>query len=65
MVTPFQMGSRIAAMCRSVDRSVLLSSEFAAAAPEPERSTLVSVGRDAFRGAGRACELDTLDPAVT
>jgi adenylate cyclase len=57
--------SRIAAMCRSVDRSVVLSSEFAAAAPEPERSTLVSVGRYALRGVGRAQELFTLDPALT
>jgi adenylate cyclase len=57
--------SRIAAMCRSIDRSVVLSSEFAAAAPEPERSTLVSVGRYALRGVGHARELFTLDPAVT
>ena len=54
--------SRIAAMCRSVDRSVVLSSEFAAATPEPERSRLVSVGRYALRGVGRAEELFTLDP---
>ena len=57
--------SRITAMCRSVDRSVLLSSEFAAATPEPERSTLVSVGRYALRGVGRAQELFTLDPALS
>ena len=56
--------SRIAAMCRSVDRSVGLSSEFAAATPEPERSTLVSVGRYALRGVGRAEELFTLDPGL-
>jgi adenylate cyclase len=54
--------SRIAAMCRSVDRSVVVSSAFAAAAPEPERSRLVSVGRYALRGVGRAEELFTLDP---
>jgi adenylate cyclase len=54
--------SRIAAMCRSVDRSVVVSSEFVAATPEPERSTLVSVGRYALRGVGRAAELFTLDP---
>ena len=46
--------SRIAAMCRSVDRGVVLSSEFVAATPEPERSKLVSVGRYALRGVGRA-----------
>ena len=56
--------SRIAAMCRSVDRSVVLSSEFAAATPEPERSKLVSVGRYALRGVGRAEELFTLDPGL-
>jgi adenylate cyclase len=56
--------SRIAAMCRSADRSVVLSSEFAAAAPESERSKLVSVGRYALRGVGRAEELFTLDPGL-
>jgi adenylate cyclase len=56
--------SRIAAMCRSVDRGVVFSSEFAAATPEPERSKLVSVGRYALRGVGRAEELFTLDPAL-
>jgi len=56
--------SRIAAMCRSVDRSVVLSSEFAAATPDPERSNLVSVGRFALRGVGRAEELFTIDPGL-
>jgi adenylate cyclase len=56
--------SRIAAMCRSVDRGVIFSSEFAAATPEPERSNLVSIGRYALRGVGRAQELFTLDPAL-
>jgi adenylate cyclase len=56
--------SRIAAMCRSVDRNVVLSAEFAAATPEPERSKLVSVGRYALRGVGRAGELFTIDPAL-
>jgi adenylate cyclase len=54
--------SRIAAMCRSVDRSVVMSSEFVMATPEPERSKLVSVGRYALRGIGRAQELFTIDP---
>ena len=40
------------------------SSDFAAATPEPERSKLVSVGRYALRGVGRAEELFTLDPAL-
>ena len=56
--------SRIAAMCRAVDRTVVMSSTFAAATPEPERSTLVSVGRYALRGVGRAEELFTLDPGL-
>ena len=56
--------SRIASLCRSVDRAVVLSSSFAAATPEPERGTLVSVGRYALRGVGRAQELFTLDPAL-
>ena len=53
---------RIAAMCRSADRGVLLSADFVAATPEPVRSTLVSVGRYALRGVGRAQELFTFDP---
>ena len=56
--------SRIAAMCRSVEQSVVISSEFVAATPEPERSKLVSVGRYALRGVGRAEELFTLDPGL-
>lgn len=53
--------SRIAAMCRSADRAVLISSEFRAAAPAPAREHIVSVGRYALRGVGRAQELFTLD----
>jgi len=55
--------ARIASMCRSVDRGLLLSSEFVAAIPEAERREIVSVGRYALRGVGRAKELFTLDPA--
>lgn len=53
--------SRIATMCRSADRGVLLSSDFRAAAPPEARSHLVSVGRYALRGVGKAQELFTLD----
>ena len=53
--------SRIASMCRSADRSVLLSSAFRAAVPEGVRGRIVSVGRYALRGVGRAQELFTLD----
>ena len=56
--------SRISAMCRSVDRSVVLSSDFVAATPEPERATLVSVGRYALRGVSRGQELFTIDPTT-
>jgi adenylate cyclase len=56
--------SRIASMCRSVDRSLLVSSEFHAATPERDRAALVCVGRFALRGVGRAQELFTLDPAL-
>jgi adenylate cyclase len=54
--------SRIASMCRSVDRPLLISSAFAAALPDKQRSRLVSVGRFALRGVGRAQDLFTLDP---
>ena len=53
--------SRIAALCRSADRGVLLSAAFRAAAPEEARRHVVSVGRYALRGIGRAQELFTLD----
>jgi len=56
--------SRIASMCRSVDRPVVLSADFVAATPAAERAALVSVGRFALRGVGRAQELFTLDPAL-
>jgi adenylate cyclase len=50
--------ARIAAMCRSAERDVLLSSDFAAAVAE---EPVVSVGRYALRGVGRPQELFTLD----
>ena len=53
--------SRIAAMCRSLDQPVLLSSAFAEAAPAC-RAELVSVGRYALRGVSRPQELYTRDP---
>jgi adenylate cyclase len=55
--------SRIAAMCRSAERDVLVSSAFAAAALESDRARLVSVGRYALRGVARPQELYTLDNA--
>ena len=56
--------SRIASMCRSVDRPVLVSSTFAEALPAEERARLVSVGRFALRGVGRAQDLFTIDPEL-
>ena len=53
--------SRIAAMCGSIDQSLLISSAFAAAA-RAETGRFVSVGRYALRGVGRPQELFTLDP---
>lgn len=57
--------SRIASMCRFVDRSVVMSSNFVAAAPPPEHSEVVSIGRYALRGVKRAQELFTLMPLET
>ncbi|MDQ2103927.1 adenylate/guanylate cyclase domain-containing protein [Azospirillum isscasi] len=53
--------SRIAAMCRSLDQDILLSSAFAESAPDC-RERLISVGRYLLRGVGRPQELYTLDP---
>ncbi|WP_375460347.1 adenylate/guanylate cyclase domain-containing protein [uncultured Enterovirga sp.] len=63
--------SRIAAMCRSADRDVLVSDAFWAAASDEDRERLVSVGRYALRGVERPAELFTLnlwsepDPAAS
>ncbi|MFM8535710.1 MAG: adenylate/guanylate cyclase domain-containing protein, partial [Acidimicrobiia bacterium] len=53
--------SRIASMCRSVDRPLLLSSAFVEALGT-DAPPLASVGRFALRGVGRAQDLFTLDP---
>ena len=53
--------SRIAALCRSVEKDVLISSAFAAAARPEERARFVGVGRYALRGVERAQELFTLE----
>ena len=52
--------SRIAAMCRSVDQPVLMSSAFADVGDMRRR--LISVGRYALRGVAQPQELFTLDP---
>jgi adenylate cyclase len=54
--------SRIASMCRSVDRPVLMSANFVDTLPADQRARLVSVGRFALRGVSHAQELFTFDP---
>ena len=56
--------SRIASMCRSVDRELLASSEFCEGLDPEGRRYLVSTGRYALRGIGRAQDLFTLDPEI-
>jgi adenylate cyclase len=56
--------SRIASMCRSIDRDLLASSEFRAGLDATGRRYLVSTGRYALRGIGRAQDLYTLDPDI-
>src|SRR5258705_5350501 len=56
--------SRIASMCRSVDRELLASSAFRAGLERTGQGYLVSTGRFALRGIGRAQDLFTLDPDV-
>ena len=51
-------------MCRSVDRELLLSSDFRAGLDAAGRRYLVSTGRFALRGIGRAQDLFTLDPDI-
>src|SRR6266566_8223873 len=56
--------SRIASMCRSVDRELLASSEFRTDLDTAGRGYLVSTGRFALRGISRAQDLYTLDPDI-
>jgi adenylate cyclase len=56
--------SRIASMCRSVDRELLVSAAFRDGLDAAGRHYLVSTGRFALRGIGRAQDLYTLDPAI-
>ncbi|MBX9648950.1 MAG: adenylate/guanylate cyclase domain-containing protein [Xanthobacteraceae bacterium] len=56
--------SRIASMCRSVDRELLTSSAFRAGLDATGRNYLVSTGRFVLRGISRAQELYTLDPDI-
>ena len=56
--------SRIASMCRSVDRELLASSAFRIGLDATGQRYLVSTGRFALRGIGRAQDLYTLDPDI-
>src|SRR6266478_2468414 len=57
--------SRIASMCRSVDRELLASSAFRTGLDATGQRYLVSTGRFALRGIGRAQDLFTLDPDIS
>ena len=56
--------SRIASMCRSVDRDLLTSSDFRNGLDATGRNYFVSTGRFALRGIGHAQDLYTLDPDI-
>jgi adenylate cyclase len=56
--------SRIASMCRSIDRELLISSAFCAGLDTGGQRYFVSTGRYALRGIGRAQDLYTLDPEI-
>lgn len=56
--------SRIADLCRSLDRNVIVSSAFAQTAVT-RAAELVSLGRYALKGVSRPQELFTLDPGIT
>jgi len=57
--------SRIGSMCRSVDRELLASSAFRTGLDATGQRYLVSTGRFALRGIGRAQDLYTLDPEIS
>jgi adenylate cyclase len=57
--------SRIASMCRSVDREFLTSAAFRDGLDTAGRRYLVSTGRYALRGISRAQDLYTLDPVIS
>jgi adenylate cyclase len=57
--------SRISSMCRSVDRELLVSEAFRGGLDAAGQRYLVSTGRFALRGIGRAQDLYTLEPAIS
>src|SRR5258706_15891669 len=56
--------SRIASMCRSVDRELLASADFCTGLDAARRGVFVSTWGVALRGIGRAQDLYTLDPNI-
>jgi adenylate cyclase len=56
--------SRISSMCRSADRELLVSAAFRDGLDAAGQQYLVSTGRFALRGIGRAQDLYTLEPAI-
>src|SRR6202051_372403 len=56
--------SRIASMCSSVDRELLMSSAFGNGLEAAGRKYLVSTGRFVLRGISGAQDLYTLDPDI-
>lgn len=56
--------SRIASMCRTVDRELLTSADFRNGLDATGRNFLVSTGRYALRGVSRAQDLYTLEPDI-
>ena len=55
--------ARIAALCRSLDQTLVVSEAFASTCGV-DRNRLVGLGRFALRGVGRPQMLWTLDPAA-
>jgi adenylate cyclase len=47
------VASRIAAMCRQLDRTLVVSEAFAELCPKPRQGRLVALGRYALRGVAR------------
>lgn len=56
--------SRISSMCRSVERHMIMSSDFVEACPPEHQANAVSLGRFALRGIAKAKELFTWDPEL-
>jgi adenylate cyclase len=56
--------SRIASLCRSLQRKLLISASFAAIVPPSQMESLYSIGEHLLRGVSRAQELFTMMPAL-